>query len=76
LEWLESNDSLVKTFSFKDFKQAFGFMTKVALLAEKHNHHPWWCNIYNIVEIRLSTHEYGNKITEKDKLLASEIDKL
>ncbi len=72
----EENQSLKATFKFKDFKEAFGFMTKVALLAEKNDHHPTWTNVYNKVEIILNTHSAGNKITKKDKDLASEIEKL
>jgi 4a-hydroxytetrahydrobiopterin dehydratase len=74
--WQEENDALCKTFVFKDFNEAFGFMTRVALLAEKHNHHPWWSNVYNKVEIRLNTHSAGFSITEKDRKLALGIDKL
>jgi 4a-hydroxytetrahydrobiopterin dehydratase len=72
----EGNTALVKDFSFKDFVSAWGFMNKVALLAEKMDHHPDWSNVYNKVSIRLSTHDAGNKITDKDRKLAEEIDKL
>ena len=51
-------------------------MTRVALIAEKQNHHPWWSNVYNEVQIELSTHSAGNKVTDKDKKLADAIDKL
>jgi len=74
--WKEENNQLKKTFKFKDFKQAFGFMTQVALLAEQANHHPNWSNVYNTVEIALNTHDAGNTVTEKDRTLAAEIDKL
>jgi len=74
--WKETNNQLVRSFEFKDFIQAFSFMTKVAIAAEKMNHHPEWSNVYNKVEIRLSTHDAGNIVTEKDRKLASEIDKL
>jgi 4a-hydroxytetrahydrobiopterin dehydratase len=74
--WQEENNQLIKTFTFKDFIEAFGFMTKVAFLAEKMNHHPEWTNIYNRVQIRLSTHDAGNIVTDKDRTLAEEIDKL
>lgn len=67
---------LVKSFTFKDFKSAWGFMSQVALLAEKLDHHPDWTNVYNQVHIRLSTHSAGNKITEKDRKLAELIDKI
>lgn len=74
--WKETSNQLVRSFEFKDFIQAFSFMTKVAIAAEKMNHHPEWSNVYNKVEIRLSTHDAGNTVTEKDRKLASEIDKL
>lgn len=74
--WLEKNNALVKTFTFKDFIEAFGFMSRVALIAEKMNHHPNWQNTYNQVTIELSTHEAGNIITDKDRKLAEEIEKL
>jgi len=67
---------LVRTFTFNDFSEAFAFMTRVALIAEKMNHHPEWSNVYNKVTIRLSTHDAGKTITEKDRELASGIDKL
>jgi 4a-hydroxytetrahydrobiopterin dehydratase len=72
--WTESDNKLYKSFEFIDFVTAFSFMTKVALLAEKSNHHPTWTNTYNKVEIFLSTHDAGNKVTDKDRLLADEID--
>jgi len=71
--WEEKNNTLIRLFEFKDFSEAFAFMTRVALLAEKHNHHPWWSNVYNKVEIRLTTHDAGNVVTEKDRALAEEI---
>lgn len=74
--WQEENNSLKKTFKFKNFSEAFAFMTRVALIAEKMNHHPEWKNIYNTVEISLSTHDAGNIVTEKDKKLAEAINKL
>lgn len=74
--WKEENNELVRKFEFKNFVEAFGFMTKVAILAEKVNHHPWWSNVYNNVEIRLTTHDAGNTITEKDRSLAKQIDEL
>ena len=73
--WGEKDDSLYRRFEFKDFKQAFGFMNKVAEAAEAQNHHPRWLNEYNKVEIWLSTQNEG-KITDKDHQLASEIDKI
>ncbi|TWI97650.1 4a-hydroxytetrahydrobiopterin dehydratase [Mucilaginibacter frigoritolerans] len=74
--WKEIDNKLHKAYQFKDFSAAFAFMTRVALLAEKHNHHPTWTNTYNKVEIWLSTHDAGDKVSEKDKLLAQEIDLL
>ena len=74
--WKEENNALTKTFTFSNFTQAFGFMTKVAIVAEKMNHHPTWTNTWNIVSFKLSTHDAGNTITEKDHALAKEIDAL
>lgn len=74
--WTEENDSLNRTFEFKDFSEAFAFMTRVAILAEKHNHHPWWSNVWNKVEMRLNTHDAGDKVTDKDRKLAADIDEL
>ncbi|MDZ4844229.1 MAG: 4a-hydroxytetrahydrobiopterin dehydratase [Chitinophagales bacterium] len=74
--WTEQNNQLYRKFEFKDFSKAFAFMTRVALLAEKHNHHPYWTNAWNTVEIYLSTHDAGNSITERDRKLAAAIDKL
>lgn len=75
-DWKESNDELSKTFEFKDFSEAFAFMTRVALEAERMQHHPNWKNVYNKVEIRLNTHDSGNKVTDKDRKLAERIDAL
>lgn len=74
--WIEKDNVLEKTFEFRNFSEAFAFMTRVALESEKMNHHPWWSNVYNKVEIRLSTHDAGNVVTEKDHKLAANIDKL
>jgi 4a-hydroxytetrahydrobiopterin dehydratase len=74
--WTEENNKLYRKFIFKDFTSAFGFMTQVALLAEKADHHPTWSNTWNSVEIWLSTHDAGNVVTEKDRLLANQIDGL
>lgn len=74
--WQEQDNQLCRTFVFKDFSEAFAFMTRVAMLAETYDHHPWWCNVYNKVEIKLSTHDAGNEVTEKDYHLADEIDRL
>jgi 4a-hydroxytetrahydrobiopterin dehydratase len=74
--WKPQNDQLYKKFEFKDFSEAFAFMTRVALAAEKMDHHPLWTNVYNKVEIWLSTHDAGDVITDKDKKLAKKIDAL
>ena len=74
--WEEKNNTLYRKFQFKDFSQAFAFMTRVALAAEKMDHHPDWSNVYNTVEIRLSTHDAGNVVTDKDRKLARTIDGL
>jgi 4a-hydroxytetrahydrobiopterin dehydratase len=76
MNWKEENNTLYKSFSFKDFAEAFAFMTKVAVLAEEVQHHPTWKNTYNKVEIWLQTHDEGNIVTEKDKALAQAIDVL
>ena len=74
--WKEEDNKLKKTFEFTDFIEAFSFMTRVAMAAEKMNHHPTWTNTWNRVSIELSTHEAGNKVTALDRQLAGEIDKL
>ncbi|MEJ2004339.1 MAG: 4a-hydroxytetrahydrobiopterin dehydratase [Cyclobacteriaceae bacterium] len=74
MSWKEENNKLTRTFEFDDFVGAFGFMTKVAILAEKMNHHPSWHNVYNTVEINLSTHDAGDVVTDKDRELAKAID--
>ena len=64
------------SFKFENFVDAFGFMTKVAIHAEKMNHHPDWQNVYNTVNITLSTHDEGNTITDKDRKLAEKISEI
>jgi 4a-hydroxytetrahydrobiopterin dehydratase len=76
MEWKTENDRLTRSFTFKDFSQAFAFMTRVALIAEKMNHHPTWTNTWNKVNIELSTHDAGDIVTDKDRKLAEAIDKL
>lgn len=76
MSWKEENNKLTQTFTFKDFKQAWAFMSQVALTAEKADHHPNWSNVYNKVTIELFTHDKGNTVTEKDRKLAAEIDNL
>lgn len=72
--WQEKNNKLYRKFQFKNFSEAFAFMTRVALEAEKMDHHPLWTNVYNTVEIWLSTHSAGDVVTSKDKQLAEKID--
>ena len=74
--WKEKDNSLYRKFEFKDFTEAFAFMTRVALIAEKMDHHPKWTNVYNTVEVWLSTHDAGDVVTEKDRKLAKKIDGL
>ena len=74
--WKTDNNQLVKEFIFKNFIDAFAFMTRVAIVAENMNHHPDWRNVYNKVEIRLSTHDAGGIVTQKDYELATAIDNL
>lgn len=74
--WTTANNTLYQKFKFKNFIEAWAFMSKVALLAEKANHHPEWKNVYNTVEIWLTTHDEGNTITKKDETLAKAIDEL
>lgn len=74
--WEEQQNALYKKFEFKNFNEAFGFMSRVALIAEKMDHHPKWTNVWNTVEVWLSTHSAGDIVTEKDKKLASAIDAL
>ncbi|MCB0715371.1 MAG: 4a-hydroxytetrahydrobiopterin dehydratase [Chitinophagaceae bacterium] len=74
--WQETNQKLYQKFQFTNFSEAFAFMTRVAIEAEKMNHHPLWTNVYNTVEIWLSTHDAGDIVTEKDKLLSQKIDAL
>jgi 4a-hydroxytetrahydrobiopterin dehydratase len=75
--WSEvaGRDAISRKFSFKDFNEAFGFMARAALIAEKLDHHPEWFNVYNRVEVTLSTHDAGG-VTERDVKLASEMDRL
>ena len=74
--WQEKDNSLYQKFTFKDFSEAFAFMTRVALVAEKMNHHPKWTNVWNTVEVWLSTHDAGDVVTEKDRKLSERIDAL
>lgn len=72
--WHEIDDALVGEWVFKDFNEAFGFLTRVALLSEKMDHHPEIWNVYNKVRLRLTTHDAGNKVTNRDRKMAAEID--
>jgi 4a-hydroxytetrahydrobiopterin dehydratase len=74
--WKEKNNRLAQDFTFKNFSEAWAFMSRVALVAEKMNHHPNWSNVYNSVSIELTSHDAGNTVTEKDRKLAVEIDKI
>ena len=76
MNWKEENNSLTRIFKFKNFIEAWSFMTKVAMVAEKMDHHPEWSNVYNTVNIMLTTHDKGNTITDKDRELAKKIDEL
>ena len=72
----ELSNTLQLRLRFVDFVAAFDFMTEVAALAEAHQHHPEWRNVYNLVEIKLTTHDAGNVVTEKDRALAQAIEQL
>jgi 4a-hydroxytetrahydrobiopterin dehydratase len=74
--WKEENNKLQRSFEFKNFVEAFTFMTKVAFATEKMGHHPNWSNAYNKVDIVLFTHDANDTITEKDVQLSKEIDKI
>jgi 4a-hydroxytetrahydrobiopterin dehydratase len=74
--WTETDNYLTRTFVFNNFVEAFAFLLKVAMAAEKQNHHPTIINTYNKVELRLNTHDAGNTVTDKDRQLAADIDKL
>ena len=72
--WKEEKNKLYRKFEFRNFSEAFAFMTRVAIEAEKMDHHPLWTNVYNTVEIWLSTHSAGDVVTDKDRQLAIRID--
>ncbi|MDB4439014.1 4a-hydroxytetrahydrobiopterin dehydratase [bacterium] len=74
--WTEKDNALHASLKFNNFIEAFGFMTSVAIIAEKMNHHPEWSNVYNTVNIKLTTHDAGNTITDKDTALAKAIEEL
>lgn len=74
--WTETDNALYRKIQFKNFSEAFAFMTRVAMVAEKLNHHPRWTNVWNTVELWLNTHDAGNTVTEKDQKLAKAIDEI
>ena len=74
--WSDGNNSLYRKFEFKNFSEAFAFMVRVAIEAERLNHHPKWTNVYNTIEVWLSTHDAGDIITGKDVKLAERINLL
>lgn len=74
--WKEEQDKLKKTFEFKDFREAMSWMQHAAFAIEEMQHHPEWKNVYNTVDVALTTHDEGNKITEKDRKLADKLDAL
>lgn len=76
LGWVLTNNKLCRDFVFTDFSNAFAFMTQVALLAEKADHHPNWSNVYNRVTVELTSHDAGNQVTAKDAALAQAINRI
>jgi len=74
--WEEKDNKLHRQFTFKNFSAAFAFMTQVAMLAEQHDHHPYWTNEWDKVDIYLNTHDAGDIVTDKDRKLAKAIDGL
>jgi len=74
--WEEKENRLHRQFEFKNFSEAFAFMMRVAMLAEQQDHHPYWTNVWNKVDVYLNTHDAGNIVTDKDRKLAAAIDKL
>ena len=75
-DWTEEGGALRRRLTFTNFSEAFAFMTRVALLAEKMNHHPEWSNVWNRVDITLTTHDAGNTVTDNDRAMAAAIDAL
>lgn len=74
--WKEEDNKLKKSFTFRNFKEAFRFMTEIAFVADEMDHHPFWTNSYNKVSFELNTHDAGNVVTEKDRTLAAAIDEI
>jgi len=73
--WKEENNTLIKTFEFASFEDAMQFMQNATPFISETDHHPTWSNTYNLIEVKLTTHDAGNKITEKDRKLATYLDK-
>jgi 4a-hydroxytetrahydrobiopterin dehydratase len=76
MSWINENNALHKTYTFADFESAMHFMQLAAKSISIQNHHPEWSNVYNKVAIKLTTHDAGNTITEKDEILALALDKI
>ncbi len=74
--WTEKEGKLTRKLVFKDFGNAFAFMTEAAKIVEEMDHHPWWSNVYNEVNIALTTHDAGDIVTKKDRDLAQKIDSI
>lgn len=74
MSWIEEDGKLTATFTFASFREAFGFMTRVAFIAEELNHHPEWSNVYGTVTIDLTTHDAGNTVTDLDHQFAKAVD--
>lgn len=74
--WIEKENALCAVFTFKDFKQAFAFMTECAMYIEQANHHPSWSNTWNTVEVKLQTHDAGNLVTQKDLDLSKKMSEV
>ncbi|WP_242927090.1 4a-hydroxytetrahydrobiopterin dehydratase [Pontibacter vulgaris] len=72
--WKEEDNKLKRSFKFNDFKEAIAFMNEVADIADELDHHPWWSNVYDTVNIELYTHDAGNTVTDRDRKLAQHID--
>jgi len=76
MSWTETGGALHRDFEFASFREAFGFMMRVAFIAEDLDHHPEWSNVYNRVSIKLTTHDAGNTVTDNDRSMAAAIDAL
>ncbi len=76
MSWDERDGALHRDFTFASFREAMGFMVRVAFIAEELQHHPEWSNVYNRVSIKLTTHDAGNTVTDNDRTMAAAIDDL